>query len=148
MKKVVKHMKIILTKDIPNLGKTGEIKDVKPGYARNFLLPKSLVILPNDPKAQEIIEQKSKQEKEVAHQKEKIIDELKNLEAGKIIFSVRVNKKGTPFKAIQAKDISKKLKIDEKYIETEPIKKIGEHQILIKIGEAESKISVVLEAEK
>lgn len=148
MKKVVKHMKIILLKDVPNLGKVGELKEVRPGYARNFLLPKGLAILPNNPKAQEIIKQKSEQANEAAQKKEKILDELKNIEGRKIIFSVRVNKKGTPFKAIQAKDIGEKLKIDEKYIETKPIKKIGEHQILIKIGEAKSSISVVLEAEK
>ena len=63
MKKVVKHMKVVLIKDIPQLGQVGESKDVKPGYARNFLLVKGLAVLPSDPKAQEIIVQKSKKQK-------------------------------------------------------------------------------------
>lgn len=41
-------MKVILQKDIPNLGDAGDIKEVADGYARNFLLPKKLVIVAND----------------------------------------------------------------------------------------------------
>lgn len=148
MKKVRKIMQVILTKDVPNLGQSGETKEVKPGYARNFLLPKSLAVLPGDPQAQEIIAQKSAKQKEAAQEKEKQLTALKNLEGQKIIFSVRVNKKGVPFKTIQAKDIAKKLKIDEKFVEAQPIKKIGEHQVLIKAGVSQAKIGVVLEAEK
>ena len=40
-------MKVILQQDIPNLGDAGDIKDVAPGYARNYLLPRNLVILAN-----------------------------------------------------------------------------------------------------
>ena len=148
MKKVVKHMKVVLIKDIPQLGQVGESKDVKPGYARNFLLVKGLAVLPSDPKAQEIIVQKSKKQKEVAQETQKELAEIKKLEGKKIVFSVKVNKKGVPFKAIQAKDIAQKLKIEEKQVLTKPIKKIGEHQVVIKRGDTQAKILVVLEAEK
>ena len=148
MKRVLKHMNIVLTKDVPSLGKIGEIKEVRPGYARNFLLPKGLAILPNNPKAQEIIKQKSKQEEKIAQETQKQLAEIKKLEGQKIVFSVKVNKKGVPFKAIQAKDIANKLKLEEKYIETKQLKKIGEHPMIIKKDETQARISVVLEAEK
>ena len=41
-------MKVILQKDIPNLGEAGDIKDVANGYARNYLLPRKLVIKSNE----------------------------------------------------------------------------------------------------
>jgi len=44
-------MKVILNQDIPNLGEVGDIKDVAPGYARNYLLPKKLVMVYNDKNA-------------------------------------------------------------------------------------------------
>ena len=37
-------MRVIFVEDIPNVARTGEIKDVKPGYARNYLLPKRLAV--------------------------------------------------------------------------------------------------------
>jgi large subunit ribosomal protein L9 len=37
-------MKVLLIKDIPNLGKTGEEKNVKPGFARNYLIPSGLAV--------------------------------------------------------------------------------------------------------
>ena len=37
-------MRVIFVEDIPNVARTGEIKDVKPGYAKNYLLPKRLAV--------------------------------------------------------------------------------------------------------
>ena len=51
-------MKVILQKDIPNLGDAGDIKDVADGYARNFLLPKKLVLLANESSKKAIEHQK------------------------------------------------------------------------------------------
>jgi large subunit ribosomal protein L9 len=52
-------MKVILQKDIPNLGDAGDIKEVAEGYARNFLLPKKLVIPASD-SSQRVIEHQKK----------------------------------------------------------------------------------------
>ena len=51
-------MKVILQKDIPNLGEAGDIKDVSDGYARNFLLPKKLVLVANDSSQKAAVHQK------------------------------------------------------------------------------------------
>ena len=40
-------MKLILREDVENLGKGGEVVDVKPGYGRNFLLPRGLAVVAN-----------------------------------------------------------------------------------------------------
>ena len=41
-------MKVILQKDVPNLGEAGDIREVREGFARNYLLPKKLVVIAND----------------------------------------------------------------------------------------------------
>src|ERR671922_2486213 len=40
------HMKLVLTEDVPHLGKQGDVVEVKPGYGRNYLLPRGLATVP------------------------------------------------------------------------------------------------------
>ena len=51
-------MKVILQKDIPNLGEAGDIKEVSNGYARNYLLPRKLVLLASDSSRKAVEHQK------------------------------------------------------------------------------------------
>src|SRR5437764_14668037 len=41
-------LQLVLTEDVPNLGKQGELVEVKPGYGRNYLLPKGLATMPTE----------------------------------------------------------------------------------------------------
>ncbi len=148
MKKVLKHMKIVLIQDVPNLGKIGEEKEVKPGYARNFLLKQNLAVLPNDEKARMILEERRQKQEKAAQEKEKISQEIGKISDQKIIFKVKVNKYGKPFKAIQPKEIAQKLNLSPALIISKPIQKVGEHQILIKKGDLERQIKVEVIAEK
>src|SRR5579872_5441940 len=52
-------MKVLLVKDVPNLGRTGEIKEVADGYARNFLLPKGLVTAASGAALNQVQQQKA-----------------------------------------------------------------------------------------
>jgi len=148
MKKVIKSMRVILIKDVANLGQAGEIKDVKPGYARNFLLAKKLAVLPGDPQSQEFLRQQAQKKEELKAQRDKTQLKLAQLGRKKIAFPVKVNQKGVPFKAIGARDIAKKLAIPEDWVQTDPIKTLGDHQVLIKSGDLTTQILVVLEPEK
>ena len=51
-------MKLILREDVPNLGKGGELVEVKPGYGRNYLLPRGLAVVANPRNLREIEHQK------------------------------------------------------------------------------------------
>lgn len=78
-------MRIFLVKDISNLGNMGEVIEVKPGFARNYLLPQKLAVLPNSLEAKEILEKihEKKIEKEKvlkAKEEKKIEKENKNRE--------------------------------------------------------------------
>ena len=42
------HIHVVLTDDIPNLGKSGELVRVRPGFARNYLVPRGLAIIPSE----------------------------------------------------------------------------------------------------
>ena len=51
-------MKLILREDVENLGKGGEVVDVKPGYGRNYLLPRGLAVAANPKNVRELEHQK------------------------------------------------------------------------------------------
>ncbi len=137
-------MKVILQKDIPNLGDAGDIKEVSPGYARNYLLPRKLVIMANESSKRAIDHQKKlvkiKKEKR-KKQSEKLAESITGLE---LQIAVQVGEEGKIFGSVTAMDIAKKLKekgydIDKRKILIEtPIKQEGEFTIKIKLDEGQT----------
>jgi large subunit ribosomal protein L9 len=134
-------MKVILQKDIPNLGEAGDIKEVANGYARNFLLPKNLVVMANDSSKKAIEHQNKmiriKKEKR-KKQSEKLMEAISGVE---LSFSVQVGEEDKLFGSVTAIDIAKQLKekgfdVDKKKIHlAAPIKELGNFEVPVKIDE-------------
>jgi large subunit ribosomal protein L9 len=132
-------MKVILQKDIPNLGESGDIKDVADGYARNYLLPRNLVMVANET-SKKILQHQDKvikiKKAKRRKQSEKILESLNNLE---VKISAQAGEEGKLFGAVTTIDIAKKLKelgyeIDKRKIaHHEPIKQTGEYIIPVKL---------------
>lgn len=147
-------MKVILQKDIPNLGEAGDVKEVAEGFARNYLLPKKLVIPYNESSAKAIEHQKKlvkiKKEKR-KKEGQKLVEALSNVA---LTIGAQVGEEDKLFGSVTAIDIAQKLSqmgysIDKrKIILPEPIKKAGEHEVKIKLDEGLSatiKVTVVKE---
>jgi len=130
-------MKIILLQPVKNLGNTGEIVDVKPGYAMNYLIPKKLAVKATPIKLREISEKKRLQQERAERDKKKMASLEKKLAGKTIEIKTKANEVGHLFGSIQQKEISDKLKEigfkvnESKIILKEPIKKIGEYDIEI-----------------
>lgn len=142
------HIRVVLLKDMPNLGGKGDVVEVKAGFGRNFLLAKKMAVLINSPEAKKLIaENMSKNQSSLKEQKE---EEAKILSlAGKTIqFKVKVNKKDKLFKAIKEKDIAKRLEISDEWVTGSPIEELGQYQMTIKHRKAEVKINVDVLPEK
>jgi large subunit ribosomal protein L9 len=147
-------MRVILLQDVENVGKKFEIKDVKAGFARNFLFAKNLA----KPASKEALRWLEMQ-KEIAIKKEE--DELKKIQemassvdGQEIVISMKVGEKEQLFESVTCQKISEKLKelgfeIKKNQIELrEPIKEIGEFPVKIKFEhnlEAEIRVIVVEE---
>ncbi len=147
-------MKVILQKDIPNLGDAGDVKEVANGYARNFLLPKNMVILFNETskKAMDfqknLIKVKKDKRKKTSEQAAQVISALE------VKFAVKVGEEGKLFGSVTATDIAKKLEemghtIDKRKIQlNEHIKSVGNYEVPIKLEEGiTAKIKVIIEKE-
>ena len=148
MKKSLKMISVVLTQDVPNLGKAGQQVKVKAGFARNFLIVKNLAVLPNDPKIKGLILKQAELKQKTHLEQEEVERTIQNLEGKKIIFTVKANQKGQPYKAIQPREIAQKLNLPAEYIKSAPLKTLGENQISISSHNLKTKIKVVLEAKK
>lgn len=149
-------MKVILKEDIDNLGKKGDIKEVSGGYARNFLMPKGLVELATGAKISYANKLKKQREEEDA----KKIKELEKIAAGirgiKIKITEKAKDDGKLFGSIKAEriieELNKKAKAEfskEMVILDEPIRKVGDYKIKIKISQdIETEIELKVEKEK
>lgn len=147
--------KVILKKEVAGLGHAGEIKEVAPGYARNFLVLRGLAELATPDKMQQLKVQENKKRKEFEkmHNKwEEIIRELPN---NHLVFKRKASKLGGLFAGITAEQIaeelSKKIKdqIDSTAVSMKkPIKKLGEHTVTVAFSpelQGELKITVLSE---
>ena len=147
-------MKVILQKDIHNLGDAGDVKNVADGYARNFLLPKKLVIPYNESSKKAIDHQKQvikvKKEKR-RKESEKTAQAFSGLT---LTIKAKVGEEDKLFGSITAIDIAKQLKdagfdIDKRRIHLdEQIKTLGEHNVSIKLEEGlTAQVKVIVEKE-
>ena len=147
-------MKVILLEDTKGLGKKFDIKEVKDGYVRNFLLPKKLVQIATKTTLAQLKIQKESEEKAIAKllgELEKIVDALKK---EVLIFQLKVGDKGEVFGSVSVDKIIESLKakgfeIKKEQIDLEtPIKSLGEHVINIRLDrEVKGTIKVKIEAE-
>ena len=148
-------MKVILLQDIENLGKKYEVKEVKNGYARNFLIPKGLVKIA-DKKALEWVEaQKEIEEKKAEQELKGFQQTASQIDWLEVIIPVKIGEQGQLFEKIDQQNISEKLKElgfnikKEKIDLAKPIEELGEFPVKVKFEHnLESEIRVIVTEEK
>lgn len=133
-------MEVILKEDVENLGSANEIVQVKPGYGRNYLIPKGLAILAT-PSMKKVVEENVKQR---AHKEAKIVDEAQaianKLDGLTLKIGAKAGESGKIFGSVNTIQIAEALtkegfEIDRKNIsiKEEPIKALGSYVATIKI---------------
>jgi large subunit ribosomal protein L9 len=133
-------MEVILKEDIVNLGKIGEVVRVRDGYARNYLLPRGLVLLANKKNLKTYEHHK----KIVADQKQKFLRQAQSsaeqLSAVSVVIPMKVGEEGRLFGSVTNIQIEKALKakgldVDRRKIHlVEPIKTAGDHEVPVRLS--------------
>jgi large subunit ribosomal protein L9 len=145
-------MDIILTENVEGLGKIGDLVKVKPGYARNFLVPRKLALEANVRNVKELEHQKRQMERKMQKVTEASQLLKERIEKLSCVFTHRAGEEGKLFGSVTSMEISAKLTaagidIDRKKIQLdEPIKTLGEHPVPVKLPAgitATIKVSVV-----
>ena len=133
-------MKVILTQDVKNLGKEGDVKDVSDGYARNYLIPRGLVVEATTANLKEKEDQGSRLQKQKDREKTQAQALYDRLNGKSITITARSGGGDKLFGAVTSKEIADalnkqfKVKLDKKKVDLgEPIKHLGEYPVKIKI---------------
>ncbi|MCX7667960.1 MAG: 50S ribosomal protein L9, partial [Atribacterota bacterium] len=137
----VKDMRVILIQEVKNLGKEGDVVEVKEGYARNYLIPKKMAIEATPGNLSQI----EKLRKKRAMREAKELEEAKALQ-GKIegmilTFSKKAGETGKLYGSVTAREIAEAIsaligfEFDRKYLELpEPLKDLGKHNVRVNLG--------------
>jgi len=147
-------MEVILKEDIANVGKIGDVVRVRDGYARNYLLPRGLVLMANKKNLKTFEHQK----KVVADQKQKIMRQASavadQLTGVSVVIPMKVGEEGRLFGSVTNMQIEKALKAKGLTVErrkihlAEPIKMAGDYEVPVRLAAdltVPLKISVVPE---
>lgn len=102
-------MKVILKKDVYNLGKSGEVKTVRDGYARNFLMPRGLVEVATPGALKAWKNSEEKRNKRISQENSVLQEQAKKISAITLSFSRPVSEDGTMFGSVAKSDIIKNL---------------------------------------
>ena len=149
-------MKVILLKDVENLGKEGEVKEVADGFARNFLVPRNIAEPATDVAIQNAEIKKQKKTEEAKTELEEAQKLAEQLEGRELYIKVK-EEDGKLFGSVNEKTIAKMFKDEglnvnpERVKLSEPIKEIGEYDAQIGLDhglEANIKIILVSESEE
>jgi large subunit ribosomal protein L9 len=132
-------MKVILKSDVKDLGRIGEVVNVKDGFARNYLVPQGLAAEANT-KNVKALEHETKKIQEMARKvKSGASGIAEQIAAAKVIIKAKAGEEDKLFGSVTSMDIADALKaegieIDKKKIHLdEPIKRLGEYTVTIKL---------------
>jgi large subunit ribosomal protein L9 len=146
-------MKVILNDDVKNLGKMGEVVNVSDGYARNFLLPKKLAVEANTKNLKEFEHNKKIIKEKAVKLRESFKSVADKLSLLSLTIKAKTGEDDKLFGSVTNMNIADALAsegydIDKKKIVMEPIKRLGEYSVTIKLPadlSAEVKVNVVQE---
>ena len=147
-------MKVVLLSDIPKLGRKSEVKNVSPGYAKNFLFPRGLAMVLTSTAVLELEQQsvaKRKQAEDELVHSQVLAQKLDGLE---IEIAIKASKDGVGYAAVSAQKIAETLQnlgFDVKKNQVQiksPIKKLGDYSVTVNLPhDLESEIKVVVVGE-
>ena len=149
-------MKVILLQDVEKIGKKHEIKSVKDGYARNFLIPKGLA-KPATEQALEWLKVQKEIVETKAEESLKVIQEtVSKVDGLEVIIPVKVGEQGQLFEKITPQRISEKIKEmgfeikkDQIDLAEQPLESLGEFPAKLKFEHnLEADIKVIITEEK
>jgi large subunit ribosomal protein L9 len=134
-------MKVLLRRNVPKLGKIGEVVDVKPGYARNYLLPQRLAVEPTPGNLKAVEAEKQQYLQELAAKRSELEAKAQALRGKEATIAARANEQGQLYGSIGPAQIVSALAEQGVFIEVEnivldsPLRQLDKYDVELLFGE-------------
>jgi large subunit ribosomal protein L9 len=137
---MAKRVQLVLTKDVSKLGRSGDLVDVAPGYARNYLIPQGMAshvtpgILKQVERRRELERQRLAELKEVALKQKQALDAV-----GKLSIAVQAGENDAIFGTVTNQDVADAIKaatnqdIDRRDLQVPDVRKLGDYKVDLKL---------------
>ena len=149
-------MKIILLADVAHVGRKNEIKEVRDGFARNFLFPQKLAVPATEQVQQGLVARKETEQKKQSAEQERYAKLAQRLGSLQVAIKIKVGGKGKAFGSVNAAKIVEELKkqhrieIEKEWIHLdEPLKSTGERKISVKFPHGVTgEVNIIIQSEE
>jgi large subunit ribosomal protein L9 len=148
------HVHVILRRDVDKLGQAGELVRVRPGFARNYLLPRSLAVVATDDNVRQIDHERKLAVASAAKQKNVAEGLAAQVSGLTVEITAQAGEGDKLFGSVNTRDISdalhkKGIELDRKHLElASPIKALGEYQVTARLGAGvTTTLKVIVKAE-
>jgi large subunit ribosomal protein L9 len=134
------HVHVILRRDVDKLGHAGELVRVKPGFARNYLLPRSLAVVATDDNVRQVDHERKVALAHAAKNKSVAEGQAAQISGLSIEITAQSGEGDKLFGSVTTRDIAdglhkKGIELDRKHLElASPIKALGEYDVTARLG--------------
>lgn len=142
------HVQVLLRRSLEHVGRVGEVVRVRPGYARNFLLPQGLAVLPTKENLRLVEKDKASEAVAEAERARLRTELVARLGAAQVRLEVKSNPEGHLFGSVTAAQVAAALTamglaVEERQLRMEPVKELGEYEIPVHLAaDAEAKVKL------
>ena len=134
-------MKVILKEDLSNLGAAGDVVEVKPGYARNYLIPQGLAYLASAANVRRLEEEQKQREERSRRDYLEARRRASQLQGKELVFRARAGEEGKLFGSVTNADLADRLneqgldfEVDRRWIHLEePLKALGDFTVPVRL---------------
>ncbi len=133
-------MKVLLCQDVERLGWFGDVVDVKTGYARNYLLPQRIAIVPTEVNIKSLEDERASRSQERKIATERLAQVVEKVDGAEAVVAAKANEQGHLFGSVAEKEIAANLREqgfeapDDCVVLDEHIKEVGEYSVKLRFS--------------
>jgi large subunit ribosomal protein L9 len=136
-------MKVLFKKDVPDVARAGQVKDVADGYARNFLIPKGLAIAATNAALKQVAEVQASAARHAADEENSARALKERLEAQPVVVEAKAGAQGRLYGSVTTTDVATAIQkqlgttVDRRDLEiADPVRQIGSYQVTARLHRA------------